>query len=284
MSETTATEPTRFHLPPLALTVPTPPATTLLFVRHTEVHNPRNVVYGRLPRFGLSKRGWEQAERVADYLREVPLAALYTSPLLRARQTAVAIAERHPHLRVRSAAALLEIKTGWQGTLNKDIPKGTSFYVDRKHEDDEVVEDIIKRLQAFVRRLLRQHPGQIVACVGHADPIAIITLATAGHDVTPKLLLQPLAPDRGAVVVFDYASPASVPVLHYANPQDIEPAKPDQYSGHGGASEGEAAPESGSPDGAASHDAATAQMESLAEVASPSANGTGPVAPQPREG
>ena len=65
-------------------------STILLFVRHAEVHNPRDVVYGRLPRFRLSARGREQAARVAACLAGVPLAAIYTSPLLRARQTAAA--------------------------------------------------------------------------------------------------------------------------------------------------------------------------------------------------
>ena len=55
--------------------------------------------------------------------------------------------------------------------------------------------------------LVRRHAGQIVACVGHADPIATLTLWAGGHEVTPKLLQQPLAPARGAVTVFEYPFP-----------------------------------------------------------------------------
>jgi probable phosphoglycerate mutase len=201
--------------------------TTLLFVRHAEVHNPRDVVYGRLPRFGLSARGREQAARVADCLAPYPVAAIYTSPLLRARQTAAVIAARHPAAPLRRSALLLEIGTSWQGTPNKEVPKGTSFYVDRRHDRDEVVEDVLARTRRFVRLLLRRHAGQIVVCVSHADPINVLTLATAGHDVTPKLLQQPLAPARGAVVVFEYRQPGfQPPVLSYFDPQDPEPEKP----------------------------------------------------------
>ena len=239
MSDTPSGEYTPFAIAPLTLPKPAAPATTILFVRHAEVHNPKNLVYGRLPRFGLSRRGFDQAERVADFLADVPLAALYTSPLLRARHTVRAIAARHPHLRVRNATALLEIRTSWQGTPNKDIPKGTSFYVDRRHDEDEVVEDILLRLERFVRVLLHRHAGQIVACVSHADPIAIITLGAAGHEVTPKLLQQPHAPHRGAVVLFEYAAPDALPVLGYANPQDTEPEQPHQYSGSSAAADGE---------------------------------------------
>ncbi|HLI29024.1 MAG TPA: histidine phosphatase family protein [Chloroflexota bacterium] len=223
--------PTPFSLPPLAFPHRAPGSTILLFVRHAEVRNPRNVVYGRLPRFGLSPRGRAQAERVAAFLAELPLAAIYSSPLLRARQTAQAIAARHPHLRVRQASALLEIRTGWQGTPNQDVPKGTSFYVNRRAADDESIEDVLARLQAFVRRLLRRHPGAIVVCVGHADPIAILTLAAAGTTVTPQLLQQPVAPARGAVTIFEYPTPTAAPILSYANPQDPEPQAPGQYSG-----------------------------------------------------
>src|SRR5262249_56679907 len=81
-----------------------PVTTTLYFVRHTEVHNPRDLFYGRLPRFRISARGREQAERVADYLADEPIVAVYTSPLLRARQTAQVIAARHPGVPLRRYA------------------------------------------------------------------------------------------------------------------------------------------------------------------------------------
>ena len=64
-------------------------------VRHGRPHNPREIAYGFLPRVGLTDEGREQARRVASYLRDRgPLpAAMYTSPLLRAVQTARLIAE-----------------------------------------------------------------------------------------------------------------------------------------------------------------------------------------------
>ncbi|MBX5490957.1 MAG: histidine phosphatase family protein [Chloroflexi bacterium] len=255
--------PTPFDLPPLAFPHRVPGSTILLFVRHAEVRNPRNVVYGRLPRFGLSPRGRTQAERVAAFLADLPLAAIYTSPLLRARQTAAAIAARHPHLRVHQASALLEVRTSWQGTPNKEVPKGTSFYVDRRANDDESIDDVLARLQAFVRRLLRRHTGEIVVCVGHADPIAILTLAAAGTPVTPKLLQQPVAPARGAVTIFEYPTPTAAPILSYANPQDPEPQQPGQYTGTGHA------------DGATPADAPAAEAAAPAPGATiPGGNGT----------
>jgi len=205
-------------------------STVLFFVRHAEVHNPRDVVYGRLPRFGLSARGREQAARLADCLADLPIAAIYTSPLLRARQTAAAIAARHPGVPVRRSTLLLEIRTGWEGTPNKEIPKGTSFYVQRRRDDDEDIAAVLARMQRLVRRLLRRHAGQTVVCVGHGDPIAILALWAGGAQVTPELLQQPLAPARGAAIIFEYRTPDAPPVLSYFNPQDPEPAKPSEAS------------------------------------------------------
>jgi broad specificity phosphatase PhoE len=201
-------------------------STVLLFVRHAEVHNPREVVYGRLPRFRLSARGREQATRVAACLADLPVAAIYTSPLLRARQTAEVIAAHHPQAPLWRSSLLLEIRTGWAGTPNKEVPKGTSFYVDRRRDDDEVVADILARMQRLVRQLLRRHPGQTVVCVSHADPIAVLTLWAGGEEVTPKLLQEPLAPARGAVTIFEYPTPDALPILSYCNPQPPEPEKP----------------------------------------------------------
>ena len=53
----------------------------MLVARHADVYNPRDVVYGRLPRFGLSKLGWGQAKRPAQFLAPIPVAALYSTPI-----------------------------------------------------------------------------------------------------------------------------------------------------------------------------------------------------------
>jgi broad specificity phosphatase PhoE len=245
-------------------------STRLLFVRHAEVHNPRNVVYGRLPRFRLSARGREQAQLIAECLADEPIAAIYTSPLLRARQTARAIAAQHPGVPLRRNALLAEIRTGWQGTPNKEVPKGTSFYVDRKHETDEIVEDVLARQQRLVRLLLRWHRDQTVICVGHADPIAILTLWAGGEEVTPKLLQEPLAPARGAVVIFEYPTPDALPVLSYWNPQ---PPEPEKHGEDGGAAyDGTSAPagtDTASPNGAPSDSAPGAQGERGLQHAAP---------------
>ncbi len=71
-----------------------PVRTAVHLVRHGEVHNPDGVLYGRLPGFGLSENGREQARRVAEHLAGADVTALLVSPMQRAQETAVPIAEK----------------------------------------------------------------------------------------------------------------------------------------------------------------------------------------------
>lgn len=59
----------------------------------------------------LSERGRRQAERVAERLRSEGIAAVYSSPLIRARETAEVTAEALG-LEVRVTDAITELKTG----------------------------------------------------------------------------------------------------------------------------------------------------------------------------
>ncbi|MGH3824365.1 MAG: histidine phosphatase family protein, partial [Pseudonocardiaceae bacterium] len=69
--------------------------TLVHLLRHGEVHNPEQILYGRLPGFQLSDVGVRQAERVAAYLGNHDVVHVVTSPLLRAQQTAALIATAH---------------------------------------------------------------------------------------------------------------------------------------------------------------------------------------------
>ena len=59
-------------------------------MRHGEVHNPRRVLYGRLPNYPLSVAGRRMARQAAQYVHSLdrPLGALVCSPLQRTRESA----------------------------------------------------------------------------------------------------------------------------------------------------------------------------------------------------
>jgi broad specificity phosphatase PhoE len=67
--------------------------TVVHLLRHGEVHNPRGVLYGRLPDYHLSDLGREMAERVAKHLSDADISHLVSSPLERAQETAAPAAK-----------------------------------------------------------------------------------------------------------------------------------------------------------------------------------------------
>lgn len=69
--------------------------TTIVHVlRHGEVHNPRGVLYGRLPGYHLSDLGREMADRIAEHLDGADVGHVVSSPLERAQESAAPAAEK----------------------------------------------------------------------------------------------------------------------------------------------------------------------------------------------
>lgn len=100
------------------LALPTAPVVTVHLVRHGLVHNPKGILYGRLPGYRLSEVGGQMAERVASWLkRTLDGGAVYlaSSPLERAVETAEPIA-RELGLDIVTDARLVESKNQFEGT------------------------------------------------------------------------------------------------------------------------------------------------------------------------
>ncbi|HEX2360704.1 MAG TPA: histidine phosphatase family protein [Jiangellaceae bacterium] len=68
--------------------------TRVHLLRHGEVHNPDGVLYGRLPGYHLSERGVAMANRIAETVADRDIAAVVSSPLERAQETAAPVAAK----------------------------------------------------------------------------------------------------------------------------------------------------------------------------------------------
>lgn len=88
--------------------------TVVHLVRHGEVHNPGQVLYGRLDGYHLSDRGQAMAERLAAYFTGHDLAAVISSPLERAQETAAPVAAAHG-LVVQTDDRLIEASNHFEG-------------------------------------------------------------------------------------------------------------------------------------------------------------------------
>jgi probable phosphoglycerate mutase len=88
----------------------------LLLIRHGENDfTKKHKLAGYTPNVHLNERGQSQAQVLGDALKEVPIKAIYSSPLERAMETAQPIATARG-LELQTEAGLLETNVGkWQG-------------------------------------------------------------------------------------------------------------------------------------------------------------------------
>lgn len=156
--------------------------TSIYFVRHGHVYNPTNIWYGRLPDFALSKEGKKQIEQTAAFLAGEDINYIYTSPMLRAKQTADIIKQKLTLRKIHFSKDLLEIKSSLQGmsfnyiqTLNYDVFAGPG-----KDIKGETIQEVANRMQQFIHTMIKKHPGKKIAAVTHGDPIMLVKAALTG--------------------------------------------------------------------------------------------------------
>jgi broad specificity phosphatase PhoE len=151
-------------------------------VRHGEVSNPADLVYGRLPGFSLSEAGEQQAARQAARLASRPVAVVVASPLERAQETAAAIAAPHdiPYsVDDRLVEWGLEAWSGltW-GEVASDRTVELAIYHERPDELrlGEGLAELAARVAEAIRDAARAAAaagaGAEAVCVSHSDPLA----------------------------------------------------------------------------------------------------------------
>lgn len=177
----------------------------LHLVRHGEVTNPNDIVYGSLPGYGLSTLGVEQARKVGRYLGPRPVVAIWSSPLERSLRTAEEIASRSG-IPVRVDPGLTEWETvdHWQGHpwhgLSERFPGQLEAYLDHPDQLEfatETLSELADRVAEVARRLDREHPHGDVVIVSHQDPIQAGRLRLRG---LPLGRLHDDKPGHGAVI------------------------------------------------------------------------------------
>jgi broad specificity phosphatase PhoE len=192
--------------------------TTLSFFRHGQVHNPDRIFYGRLPRFGLSETGRQQARSAARALKDSRLATVFSSPLLRTRQTAGEVLSRHPHLRLRISKLLLEIATPFEGRPELEVDARRGDVYSGSPSPFEQPDDIYNRVRKFIRRARRIYPGQHIVAVTHGDVVSFTILGLNGQKLkaVQKASLQPFGISDG------YPAPASITTLTFRTSSEDE--------------------------------------------------------------
>lgn len=160
-----------------------PTMTTILLIRHGEnEYTKAQKLAGRLPGVPLNATGRAQAQAVAAALRKsVKLKAVYSSPLDRTMETAQIIAEAQG-LNVEARDGLIETALGdWEGKTIKALARSKQWKLLQEQPSrfrfpgGESMAEQQTRLVADVEALLGRHtPKDVIAVVGHADPIKLI--------------------------------------------------------------------------------------------------------------
>ena len=151
--------------------------TTILLARHGETDwNRENRFQGHADP-PLNKTGLAQAEGLASALANEPLAAVYSSPLRRALETARIAAEPHG-LEPVPVDALREVDVGsWQGLTRTEIegrfPEQFARWLDygQGWEDGESYDEMGSRVIAALLELAAGHEGEQILAVSHGGPV-----------------------------------------------------------------------------------------------------------------
>lgn len=174
---------------------PNPITTRICFVRHGETDwNVEKRIQGHID-IGLNETGRAQALAMAFNAAHVSFKAIYSSDLVRAHETAKALAEREnveikllPQLRERNYGIFQGI-TAAEGA--KRYPEAYKHYMARDagyhFETGESMTQLVARVSEAVDWMVRHHGGQTIAAVTHGGVLDILFRKATGRPLhTPR--------------------------------------------------------------------------------------------------
>ena len=199
----------------------------LYLVRHGAVVPPaKNAYYGDMD-VPLSPEGEVEARRAGEFLANVALDAVYSSPLARAKYGAEKVAEFH-QLEISTRANLREISRGrWMGLNAEEINERWPDDLQASQQDlegwrgncGESLGDLRNRVLQVRDELLAQHQGEIVVIVAHMMPIKAL-LAEALDlrlEQWPDIQLP-----TGSISLVDYSNGAGVVSWQAKKPTSVD--------------------------------------------------------------
>jgi broad specificity phosphatase PhoE len=163
--------------------------TTIHLVRHGETDWNRELRWQGHSDRPLNERGREQARELAERLDGMGFAAIYTSDLRRAAETAEILAGRLD-LPVQTDEALREIDVGsWEGYTLAELEARSPEAVSRWDEQGvhgwdggESHAEMMVRVHRAVGSIAARHEGDDVLVVSHGGPIRALKALAAGLD------------------------------------------------------------------------------------------------------
>ena len=172
--------------------------TTVLLIRHATTAATGQRLGGRTAA-PLDERGRGQAEATAQRLADVPLKAVYSSPLPRTCETAEIVARAH-RLKVRPVEGLVEVEYGrWTDRPLKPLQRHRLWPVIQarpslvRFPDGETIRQAQIRAVDAVEAMVVRHRRDVIAAVSHADVIKAVVAFYLGQplDLFQRLVVSP---------------------------------------------------------------------------------------------
>jgi broad specificity phosphatase PhoE len=161
--------------------------TTVHLLRHGEVHNPDQILYGRLPGYRLSDEGIAMAEKAAKWFADRDVVHLVASPMERTQQTARPLAEAKG-LEVHVDERIIEAGNAFEGLT---VAGGNGVWRVPRHwwklrnpmrpSWGEPYVEIAARMLAAVEAARDAARGHEAVLVSHQLPIWTVRLHVEGR-------------------------------------------------------------------------------------------------------
>jgi probable phosphoglycerate mutase len=182
----------------------------LHLVRHARTADTGVRLTGRLPGVGLDAVGREQAENAAALLAGTRLGAVYTSPLLRCRETARFIAAPH-RLDPIPYRSLIEVDYGaWSGRTLAALRRTRAWRIMEANPSrmrfpgGEALFAVQARAVAACEELAAAHDREQIVLVSHGDVIRTVIAHYLG---SPLDLYERIAVDPASITAIDLGTP-----------------------------------------------------------------------------
>jgi broad specificity phosphatase PhoE len=182
--------------------------TTILLARHGETDWNREGRFQGHADPPLNATGREQAVELADALAGRELAAVYSSPLLRALETARIVAAQRG-LELLAVGGLREVDVGsWSGLTRAEVeqrfPEQYARWLDygQGWEDGETYEAMARRALTALFGIAAAHVGEHALAVTHGGPIRAAFAFGAG---TSYAEARRTGPQIGNAFVVEFA-------------------------------------------------------------------------------
>ncbi|MFA5248311.1 MAG: class I tRNA ligase family protein [Patescibacteria group bacterium] len=161
--------------------------TKLILVRHGESENNiKDIISTQLDKYDLTEKGKKQAKEAAKKIKaEISKdeVVLFSSPILRARETANIIAHEIK-VEIELSDGIKEMELGsWEDCDEKElsltddlrkeydkIPRDQKWSV-KRGETGESSADVAERVYSWLKEILKKHAGKTIIIVTHGDPV-----------------------------------------------------------------------------------------------------------------